>query len=83
MKGDKDGDGKLSREEFRRSATMVQAWDNQKEGKLTEAQLSAGIRGSCSRRPGTPGPRSRAVPTAARSRQGHAGPGRRAMACRR
>jgi hypothetical protein len=47
LKGDSDGDGKLSRDEFRAlGAAWFTAWDNAKQGKLTEEQLRAGLRGT-------------------------------------
>ena len=44
LKGDKNGDGKLSREEFQAlGEDWFTAWDKPKQGKLTEDQIRAGI----------------------------------------
>ncbi len=44
LKGDKDGDGKLSGEEFRALGEgWFLAWDEAKAGKVTEAQLRKGL----------------------------------------
>ncbi|MCU1234561.1 MAG: hypothetical protein JWP63_2528 [Candidatus Solibacter sp.] len=55
LKGDRDGDGKLSREEFRAlGAVWFNAWDTEKQGKVNEEQLRAGL-GSSMSMPGGPG----------------------------
>jgi spore coat protein CotH len=44
LKGDKNGDGKLSRDEFRALGDeWFSAWDKQKQGKLTEEEIRAGL----------------------------------------
>ena len=73
MKGDKDADGKLSREEFLGLGEgWFKSWDKQNEGKLSNAQLSAGIRADLAGGgfPGMPGPGGRGGPG------GPGGPGR-------
>jgi spore coat protein H len=58
LKGDRNNDGKLSREEFRAlGEEWFRAWDKQKQGKLTEDQLRAGIGASIQPEGGPPGPR--------------------------
>ena len=75
MKGDKDADGKLSREEFvGLGNSWFKAWDKQNEGKLSNAQLTAGVRadfatGGFPGMPGMPGPGGPGGP-------GGGGPGR-------
>ena len=55
LKGDRDGDGKLSRDEFRAlGAEWFSAWDTQKSGKVSEEQIRAGL-GSSMPMPGGPG----------------------------
>ena len=51
LKGDKNGDGKLSREEFQAlGEDWFTAWDKPKQGKLTEDQIRAGIGAGSNRR---------------------------------
>jgi spore coat protein H len=56
LSGDRDKDGKLSREEFRAlGEEWFAAWDKQKAGRLNEEQIAAGLGGSMGRG-GMPGP---------------------------
>jgi len=57
LKGDNNGDGKLSRDEFRTlGEDWFTAWDKPKQGKLTADQLRAGLGASIQPAGGAPGP---------------------------
>ena len=57
LKGDNNGDGKLSREEFRTlGEDWFTAWDKAKQGRLTADELRAGIGAGMQPAAGGPGP---------------------------